>query len=103
MLAVGILVVAGDGDPLGPVTAVAVGDLDDPTASADAPAIAERDAGRDGGEVVGFLAHLELEAGGAGFEAGSARAAGHGFSCARGSGECLGGGDRGRLKASQGI
>ena len=56
------------------MTAVAVGDFDDPPARARAAAIAERDPGAYGGEVVGLAAHRQLEAGGAGFEAGSTRA-----------------------------
>src|SRR6516162_3313849 len=59
------------------MTAVAVGDFDDPLARARAAAIAERDPGAYGDEVVGLAAHRQLEAGGAGFEAGSTRAAGH--------------------------
>src|SRR5262249_31900832 len=77
VLAVRVLVVVGDGPDLGPVAAVAIGGFDDPAAGADAPAIAEGDAGAYAGEVVGLLARLELEAGGAGLEAGGARAAGH--------------------------
>jgi hypothetical protein len=63
MLGVGVLVIVGDADDFRPIAAVAVGDFNNPSpTAAGAAAIAERDPGRDGGEVVGLLARCELQA-----------------------------------------
>ena len=78
MLAVGVLEVVGERDGLGPHAAATVGDADNPAAGALAAAIAERDAGADGGEVLRFLLHRQLQAGGAVFQGSIAGAAGHG-------------------------
>src|SRR5262245_41261120 len=90
VLAVGILVVIGDTDNFGPVATMAIGDFNHPSARAFAATIAECDPGAYAGEVVGLAAHRQFEAGGASFEAGSTRAAGHnGFSSVGGVPECV--------------
>jgi hypothetical protein len=77
VLAVGVLVIVGGADLLGPVAALAVGDPHHPDAGTVVAAVAERDPGRDRGEIIGLPADLELEARSAGFEARSAGAASH--------------------------
>src|SRR5262245_2271295 len=54
------LVVIRDGECLLPIAAVAISDTHDPAASADAAAITERNARRDGGEVMRLPAHRQL-------------------------------------------
>src|SRR5215831_6181423 len=94
MLAVGFLVVVADGKCLLPAAAVAIGDAHDPSTSADAAAIAERNSRRDGGEVMRLPAHRQLEPVGAVFEMRGARAAGHWRSvlsvCVHGSAPAMG-------------
>ena len=53
--AVGVLVIVGEPDRVGPVGAVAVGGAQHPAARSGAAAIADRDARRDHREVWGFL------------------------------------------------
>src|SRR5262249_18047376 len=77
MLAIRILMVIGDGESLRPIPAVTIGDAHHPRARALVAAIRERNARRDGGELVWFLAHRQCETGGAGFEFGGAGSACH--------------------------
>jgi hypothetical protein len=77
VLAVGVLEVVGKPKGFRPVTAVAVGDFDDPPARARAAAISNRDTGHNRGEVVRLLADGKLEPCGARLKAGGAWAAGH--------------------------
>src|SRR5215471_1914458 len=77
MLAVGVLVIVRNRDCLRPHAALAVRDTNNPSAGAFATAIAQRDAGRDRGEVVGFESDRQLETGCTGFKTRRARAASH--------------------------
>src|SRR5262249_32900228 len=68
-LAVRVLEVVGDaGQVLEPVAPTAVAGTQNPRVAILAAPIAERDAGRDGGEAVRLALHRELEPVGAGFE-----------------------------------
>jgi len=55
--AVGVLVIVGNDKTFGPVAPMAIGDAHNPCPRALVTVIGERDAGRDGGEVVWLLAN----------------------------------------------
>src|SRR5215831_13797698 len=78
MLAVGSLVVVGEGKGLFPAAAMTVSDACDPATGALAAAVAETESGADLGKVVRPLGDRQLQAGGAGFELSGADAARHG-------------------------
>ena len=52
-----VLVIVGNGKTFGPVAPMAIGDAHNPCPRALVTVIGERDAGRDGGEVVWLLAN----------------------------------------------
>jgi hypothetical protein len=76
-----VLVIVGEGNLLAPVAAMTIGNTDDPHAGALVAAIAKRDAGAYGGEVVRLPTHRQLKPVGAVFQSRSTRAAGHYFPC----------------------
>src|SRR5262249_46518456 len=63
VLVVGVFVIVGGADVAQPVAALAVCTTDNPDTSASpVPAVGDREAGCDGGEVVGFGPGLQLQA-----------------------------------------